>query len=416
MTLEPRRTKLFLTRTFSSRHHFIVVVLLGTLGACHDQPDPANEPTRQIIWRADSNGYHTYRIPVLQVTPNGTLLAFSEGRKTGREDSGNIDLIVRRSTDNGQTWTPATIICDQGPDTCGNPAPVVDVHTNIVHLLMTRNIGSDLEDEIKAGTSLERRRVLYARSTDDGQTWTSPSDISSTASKPTWRWYATGPANGIQLQHGPHQGRLVIPANHSIPYDDRIVDGREDLPADYYRSHVVFSDDGGQTWQLGGTHEPYTNESTVVELFDGVLMQNMRSYHGCRRTEEGERVDCLNRRAVATSRNGGISWSPVRLDQTLVDPICQASLFRYSWADTTHPRGILLFSNPASSTSRDHMTVRASFDDGTTWPVHRVIEQGSASYSSLARLPNNRIGLLYEGTNYGEIVFSTFSLNWLLEG
>ena len=186
----------------------------------------------------------------------------------------------------------------------------------------------------------------------------------------------TGPANGIQLQHGPHQGRLVIPANHSIPHDDRIVDGRKDLPADYYRSHVVFSDDGGQTWQLGGTHEPYTNESTVVELFDGVLMQNMRSYHGCRRTEEGERVDCLNRRAVATSRNGGISWSPVRLDQTLVEPICQASLFRYSWADTTHPRGILLFSNPASSTSRDHMTVRASFDDGTTWPVHRVIEQG----------------------------------------
>ena len=374
------------------------VVLIGLPGCSEAQPgaETAASPETQVVWRAGASGYHTYRIPVALATPGGALLAFAEGRRTGRGDAGDIDLLVKRSNDGGRTWADALVVCDDGPHTCGNPAPVVDRRTGVIHLLMTRNLGTDRERAIMAGTSEDVRRVYHAQSTDDGRSWTVPRDISATTRAPDWRWYATGPVHGIQLTRGPHAGRLVVPANHSVP-------GPEAEGPERYRSHVLVSDDRGRTWRSGGIHEPYTNESTVVELSDGSLLQNMRSYHG------------RNRRAVATSRDGGQTWSAVRLDATLIEPVCQASLLRYGWPDMQHPRGILLFSNPAGTT-RARMTVRASFDDGATWPVEKLIEEGSAAYSSLVRLSDGRVGLLYERADYREIVFSAFTLDWLLEG
>ena len=366
------------------------LVLLSTVTLVHTQ---LPESHTQILWQADTDGYHTYRIPVLLATPPGTLLAFAEARADGARDAGDIDLVFKRSIDNGRTWSSMKVICDDGPHTCGNPAPVVDQETGVIHLLLTRNIGSDDERSIMLGTSQDVRRVWYTQSTDDGRTWATPRDISATLREADWRWYATGPVHGIQISQGPHKGRLVIPANHSV--------ASVKSDATTYRSHVLFSDDGGQHWQLGGTHGPYTNESTVVELSDGTLMLNMRSYHG------------KQRRAVVTSVDGGVTWSSVSLDRTLIEPTCQASLLRYRWPTSNYPQGILLFSNPASAT-RDHMTIRASFDDGASWPTQRLVEPGSSAYSSLARLPNDEIGLLYERSNYEEIIFARFSLDWVL--
>ena len=366
------------------------LALLGTITLVHTQ---VPEFQSQILWQADTDGYHTYRIPVLLATPRGTLLAFSEARADGASDAGNIDLVFKRSIDNGRTWSSMNVICDDGPHTCGNPAPVVDQETGVIHLLLTHNFGSDDERSIILGTSQDVRRVWYTQSIDDGLTWATPRDISATLREANWRWYATGPVHGIQLTQGLHKGRLVIPANHSV--------ASVESNATSYRSHVLFSDDGGYHWQLGGTHGPYTNESTVVELSDGTLMLNMRSYHG------------EQRRAVVTSGDGGVTWSAVSLDSTLIEPTCQASLLRYRWPTSNYPQGILLFSNPASTT-RDHMTIRASFDDGTSWPTQRLIERGSSAYSSLARLPNDDIGLLYERANYQEIIFASFSLDWVL--
>src|SRR5262245_61960095 len=74
-------------------------------------------------------GYNTYRIPALVCTTNGTFLAFCEGRKNSGSDSGDIDLVLRRSTNNGSTWLPQAIVQEEGGSatiTIGNPAPVVD--------------------------------------------------------------------------------------------------------------------------------------------------------------------------------------------------------------------------------------------------------------------------------------------------
>jgi sialidase-1 len=348
------------------------------------------------VFVSGRDGYHTYRIPSLLVTKNGALLAFCEGRKSSRRDSGDIDLLLKRSEDGGKTWGEQQIVWDDGANTCGNPCPVVDQDSGTIWLLVTWNHGQDNEGEIKNNTGKDTRRVFVSRSDDDGRTWTKPVEITGTTKRPDWRWYATGPGVGIQLQKGPWKGRLVIPCDHSVASSASNPRG--------YNSHIIISDDHGETWRLGGTITPKVNECQVVELVDGRLMMNMRNYDRSQRT-----------RAIATSTDGGITWSEVTHDPALIEPICQASFIRYSWPSATD-KSRLLFSNPASADKRVKMTVRLSFDEAKTWPVSKQIHSGPSAYSCLAALPNGDIACLYEaGENHGyeKIVLARFGLAWL---
>jgi sialidase-1 len=171
------------------------------------------------------------------------------------------------------------------------------------------------------------------------------------------------------------------------------------------RSHIISSDDRGQTWQIGGIEDEMTNESTIVELSDGSLLHNMRSYHK------------KNRRAVATSKDGGLTWSPVKLDEALIEPVCQASILRCTWPDGGE-KSRILFSNPAS-TKRENLTVRVSYDEGATWPVRQQLHAGPAAYSCLTILPDKTIGCLFERGEqnpYEKITLARFPLNWLENG
>lgn len=344
------------------------------------------------LFESGTKGYHTYRIPALITTTRGTILAFAEGRVKNSGDSGDIDLLVRRSTDGGRTWSEQQVVWDDGPNTCGNPCPVVDSRTGTIYLLMTHNLGVDHEGHIIEKTSRGTRTVWLSRSTDDGVTWSTPVGITQTTKDPDWGWYATGPGVGIQKQHGPHKGRLIIPANHSYsnagPYARRSTYG--------YGAHVIYSDDG-LTWHHSQPIHPNVNESQLVELSDGRLMMNMRSYFGD------------NRRRTAISDDGGVTWSEVRKEEELIEPVCQASIIRL---DRENGKPWFLFANPAS-TRRENMTVRLSKDDAATWPIARPIYRGSSAYSCLAPLPDGDIGLLYEADGYRRIVFTRFTTDWL---
>jgi sialidase-1 len=342
--------------------------------------------TEVEVFRAGDGGYHTYRIPALIVTRKGTLLAFCEGRRNSASDTGDIDLLLRRSFDRGKTWQPVQQIADMGTDTIGNPTPVVERKTGAIILLMTGNPGSVTEKQISQGGYRAFRSVWVTRSQDDGDTWSQPAEITSQVKRPDWTWYATGPGNGIQLR----SGRLVIPCDHNQ---------REN---DVRHSHVLYSDDRGATWKIGGIAAEKTNESAVAELKDGSLVLNMRSYHGG------------NRRAVQRSRDGGLTWSPLEFDDALIEPVCEASLVSAVPAGS-RPDNRLLFSNPAA-TSRTHMTVRLSRDGGRTWPASRLIYQGPSAYSSLAVLRDGTIGLLYERGErraYERIMFAHFDTDWI---
>ncbi len=356
----------------------------------------AQLPEQKPVFVAGEHGYDTYRIPSLIATPAGTLLAFCEGRKASSSDTGDIDLLLKRSTDNGATWSALQLVWDDGPNTCGNPCPVVDESTGAIWLLLTHNLGQDRESAIVDGQSAGTRTVWVSHSNDDGLTWAPPKDITATTKKPEWTWYATGPGVGIQLRLGGHKGRLVIPCDH-------IIAGTKT-----YHSHVIYSDDHGATWLLGGATGDTVNECQVIERTDGSLLLNSRRWH----TNTGPG------RAIATSSDAGMTWSELSNDPVLIEPRCQASLLRYRPSDA-EGLPLVLFSNPADPDNRCKMVVRLSADDGRTWPAWKCLYPGPAAYSCLATLGNGRLGCLYErGAKrpYEGIVFASFSLAWVGEG
>ena len=334
-------------------------------------PQPVGSGT--IVWQSGENDIDTYRIPALVIANNGDLLAFAEARHRSSSDTGDIDLVMKRSRDGGRTWSQSQLIWDDQINTCGNPCPVVTSQGEIL-LLTTHNLGEDHESRIIAGTSKSTRTVKVLRSRDHGKSWSKPEDITKTTKQPDWTWYATGPGAGIELSRGKHKGRLVIPCDHI------------EAKTRHYYSHVIYSDDQGATWHLGGsTPEHQVNECEVVELDHGDLLLNMRNYDRKHRT-----------RQQATSRDGGVTWQNQRHVPELIEPICQASIRRLR-------DGVLLFSNPASQTGRERMTLRASFDQGKTWPWSVLLDPGPSAYSCLQVLADGTAICLYEAAGYREL-------------
>ncbi len=194
------------------------------------------------LYKCGEEGYQCFRIPAIVTTTRGTLLAFAEGRKNNCSDSGDIDLVVKRSVDGGKTWSGLSVVWDDGANTCGNPAPVVDRKTGRIILLSTWNLGTDHEPQIIEGNSRDTRRIFVMSSLDDGISWSASLEITQDVKKPNWTWYATGPVNGIQIQTGKFRGRLIVPCDHIEAGTKR------------YYAHTIHSDNGGLTWVLGGEH------------------------------------------------------------------------------------------------------------------------------------------------------------------
>ena len=351
-----------------------------------DQTPPPTEPKAlNYIFKAGTEGYSCFRIPAIVQTKTGTLLAFAEARKFGCGDEGDIDLVLKRSLDSGKTWSKLIMVWDDGGNTCGNPAPVVDQQSGKVYLLMSWNLGQDAIGEINNGTSEDTRRVFVTASTDDGLHWESPKEITADTKLKNWGWYATGPCHGIQLQEGTHAGRMIIPCDYIEKYTKK------------GGSHVIYSDDHGASWQLGGqVADAGGNESTVAVLSNGDLLLNMRNSSGFRKT--------------ARSTDGGLTWAAAEADPDLPDPTCQGSILSYPGQDDF----LVFFANAASSTERVNMTVKLSTDDGGSWRRSYQVHEGPSAYSDLVMIAGDRVGIVYEGgksSAYEGIVFEDIAIS-----
>lgn len=389
------------------------------------------ELTQQDLYVSGESGYARYRIPALLTTASGTILAFAEARKFTGGDSDQIDLFLRRSTDGGKTFGDVQVVATTPDWVCGNPAPVQDRESGRIWLLFCKNRKDGDEGMICEGKA--PREVWKCYSDDDGASWSKPEEITASVKPPEWSWYATGPCHGIQLA----SGRLVVPCDHIVFKDYN--------RGDPYYSHVIYSDDSGETWRVGGSASEGTNESTIEEIEAGLLYFNCRNKY---RLDDGG-----NFRGIAFSTDGGETFTPIVHDAGLPEPICQGSVLAFrragepaiagragraaageagaagtgtgespDAADTSGDRR-LLFSNPAARSGvcrgRHSLTVKLSYDGGVTWPVSRVLHEGPAAYSDLCVAPDGSIVCFYERGDdgpYERMTVARFGLDWLEAG
>ncbi len=360
--------------------------------------------TKVPVFVSGEDGHQTYRIPSIIRLPNGDLLAIAEGRVDGTGDFGDINLVMKRSRDGGNSWGDQIVLVDNDRLQAGNPAPVVDLLDPVYpngRIFLFYNTGNNHEGEVRKGNGI--REVWYITSADNGTTWSQPVNITTQVHRPQhphlnpeynfpddWRSYANTPGHAVQLTSGRYRGRIFVAANHSA--------GDPKEQSTDYASHGFFTDDHGKSFSLGATIAvPGSNEATAAQLGDGLLMMNMRNQRGD-----------IKARIVAISSDGGASWDTTYFDHQLPDPVCEGALLAVGKRNK-----ILAFCNAADTRNRDNLTLRISRDDGKTWPTVRVVdkappgnERDYTAYSDIVSLGRRKVGVLYEQGSYSKILFS----------
>ena len=395
----------------------MALMIFGVVG---NAPAAAPFIEKADLFTAGQDGYALYRIPGIVTTKRGTILAYCEARRSDRGDWGAIDILLRRSTDGGRSWSAQTNIAHVPGPKAKNPVALAQKLATPGEVTYNNPVAiPDANGAVYFLFCLEYARCFYLRSDDDGASWSKPVEITAAFDRfrPEYDWkvLATGPGHGIQLR----TGRLVVPVWLSLG-----TGGHAHRPS---VTSVIYSDDLGRTWSRGDIAGPnegewnIPNETCAVQLADGRVLLNMRS------------ESKANRRLLTTSRDGATGWSKPQFYDQLLEPICMASMVRLSEAPA---RNRLLFSNPdnlaradgkeapGKGRDRKNVSVKISYDESVTWPVSKSVEPGFSGYSDLAVANDGTILLFYErgstdGANIyktGRLTLARFNLEWLTDG
>ncbi len=369
------------------------LLLLLTPALLHSQnaspPNAMIEPTDDSIpFRSGTEGYHTFRIPVLVRAADGSLLAFCEGRADSHRDAGNIDIVMKRSMDEGRTWGALQLVQEEGgkaPVTIGNPVAIVDRESGRIHLLFCRN----------------NERVFYTWSDDHGATWADRREITDSVKKPDWNWIATGPGGGIQLQSGRQAGRLVVACDHTVGEKKR------GWP---FGAHVMVSDDRGATWRIGAVADGevradgqpvgfHSNENAPLEMPTGRADGNSRLYFTFR-NQNGQPGETA--RGEGWSLDGGETYTEpaIRANDAIVSPIAHAAIIHLREKRLGDREDLIVLSAPhhpvEPGQDRVQLSLWLSRDGARTWSDPLLVYDGPSVYSQLIRLKNGDCGILFE--------------------
>ncbi|WP_332735169.1 sialidase family protein [Flavihumibacter sp.] len=362
------------------------------------------------VFVSGNEGHKSYRIPAIIKLPDGSLLAFAEGRVNNAGDFGDINIVLKKSTDKGKSWSTLQTVVDYDQMQAGNPAPVVDLYDPAFpggRIFLFYNTGNNHEGEVRKGNGL--REVWYKTSTDGGLTWSEPVNITVQTHRPRqpqlnpsynfsedWRSYANTPGHAMQFGSGKYKGRIFVAANHS--------EGDPLPKAEDYKAHGFFTDDHGSSFRLSQTvSTPGGNESMATEMSGDKLMMNSRNQQGD-----------IRARIVSISSNGGESWDTTYFDTNLPDPVNQGSIITVG---KKKGKNIIAFCNAADTRRRDNLTLRISYNDGLQYSKSIIVDKSNndkqrdfTAYSDLAKLSRKKIGVLYEKENYSRIVFK--AIKW----
>ncbi|MBK1826749.1 sialidase family protein [Haloferula rosea] len=362
-----------------------LVLLKGEPEKVSKAPEICSDPIAKLLEKQDifvsgTEDTHTFRIPALITAANGDLLASVDARRNGSGDLiwvKDIDIVFKRSTDNGKTWGPMETIIDYGDESVGKPASdpsfILDRETGEIFCFY------NFMDQINAPKEF---RLHVQSSKDHGRTWSEPRDITDDISKPEWKMdfkFITS-GRGIQRRNGDLLHTLVNLKNGM---------------------HLFGSKDHGKTWSLIDTPIQPANESKVIELADETLMVNAR-------------LNGKGFRGVHRSADEGKSWD-FEIDPTQVDPGCNGSILRYTSIEGGYKKNRLLLCHANSASGRKNLVVKISYDEGKTWSKGKVIDPGPAAYSSLTICKDGTIGVLYE-PGYQAVRFARFTLEDLTDG
>lgn len=364
----------------------------------------------------------TYRIPGLATTKKGTLLAVYDGRvEYSRDLQGDIDIVMNRSEDGGKTWDKLQTVLDMGEwgnlpqkfngvsDAC---ILVDDTNGDIyvaglwMHGVLDHKTGkwiTDLDQNSNAwqhqwqgrgsqpGTDVKQTcQFLITKSTDDGLTWSEPTNITSATKRNEWWLYAPAPGHGITLK----DGTLVFPTQ-----------GRDENGLPF--SNITYSKDKGKTWHASNPAYSDVTECMAVELTDGSIMLNMRDNRNRIKTSE------TNGRRICVTRDLGKTWAEHSTSRSaLIEPVCMASIHRHELMRNGERKSVLFFSNPDSRTERSRITVKTSFDDGETWPIENQVlldEYVGRGYSCITSVSDGLIGIVYESSQ-ADIVYQQIDI------
>jgi sialidase-1 len=371
----------------------------------------------KVLRSARQDNCHTYRIPGLVATNRGTLIAVYDNRYSRSKDlQEDIDIGMSRSTNGGQTWEPMKVIMDMNEyggrpeqlNGTGDPCVLYDNCTNTLWVAALWMSGASADQMLwwasKPGMEPEvTGQFMLVKSTDDGVNWSQPVNITDQIKDPSWQLLLQGPGRGITMKNG----TLVFPAQFKASTGEKAIDGGE------YTCHstIVFSTDHGSTWHIGTGARSNTTEAQVVELSDGSLMLNMRDDRN--RYEKGP----ANGRAVALTYDMGKTWTThPSSNSALPEPNCMASLISVELPIAGTLKNVLFFSNPDNRNFRRNLSVKASLDEGLTWPPEYRLELYEADcygYSCLTAVDDKYLGILYEGT--GDLYFQKIPFDDILK-
>lgn len=339
------------------------------------------------VYVSGQDGYAAYRIPGIETAPDGTLLAFAEGRKYNLGDPGfgrqEIDLVLKRSTNAGASWSAMQMVEYAGEYwSAANPATLVDRQTGQVWLFYLRSRPGRNTLNARPGTN--DLQTLARHSADNGRTWSEPQDLTAVArdmADPKWRSSVVGPGGAIQ----DHNGRFVLPVWSFEPW----------------RLFAVFSEDHGRTWQRGEFVPGVAgDECQMVELADGQLLFDIRQHAGTHRWR-------------AQSKDGGRTWSAPRAGETVTRVCCATE--RWTAKAAGDDRDRLVWTGP-QGLGRSNLVMRVSYDEGRTFAQERLLAPGLAAYSDLTVLKDKSLGVLWErGTKRGYefITFTRVKREWV---